>query len=268
MSERCPAILHYPVRTAKMPPKKSVPGTGSGEIRPTGSNTAANPSVSAPIAPTDEIIASTVDKSPSPGLRTLNLPDEVDNPAVPHDGDDPGPSSLFIPRSPSPPLPDLKHRPFPPDAVEATAYDSDDEDDEVLAVLPVYISTQLSNQLHIYQYPLHTQSRPLQAPLYALDRGQDVTVRVKEQVERIEVEVPIDRGPKNWRTDEAESMGFVAAKDVEGVVGGVGYSGSQAQAKNKQKKEAWGESMRLSSQSMPRHTPYFAGVVVDGEFQI
>jgi DNA-directed RNA polymerase-3 subunit RPC5 len=194
----------------------------------------------------------------------LDLPAEVDDPSIPHDSDNPGPSSLFIPRSPSPALPDLRSKPFPPDAAEAAAYDSDDED-EVLAVLPVYISTQLSNQLHIYQYPLHTQSRPLQAPLYALDRAKNITVRVKEQVDRIEVEVPVDRGEDVWRTDEATQMGFVPAEDdPEQVVGGVGYDGSAAQAKKKKKREAWGENMRLSSQVMPRHTPYFAGVVVEG----
>lgn len=265
-----------------MPPKRSVPGTGSGAVRPTGSSTAANPKVAAPSAPADEIVASTIDKSPSPGHRTLQLPAVVDDPSIHHDGDDPGPSSLFMPpsRSPSPALPDLRSKPFPPDAVEAAAYDSDDEDDEVLAVLPVYMGSALHQELHVYQYPLHTQSRPLQAPLYALDRGKDITVRVKEQVDRIEVEVPVDRGEEVWRTEEAESMGFVAVEGPGGsngngsgsgyghgeIVGGIGYEGSAAQASRKKKKEAWGESMRLSSENMPKATPYFAGVVVEGEW--
>jgi DNA-directed RNA polymerase-3 subunit RPC5 len=166
----------------------------------------------------------------------------------PHDA--PGPSSTFMPPAEpddlaappvSPPLPPLH----------------DDDDDEVVARLPVYISPSLGTQLALFQYPL--QHRTLRVPNWAADRGKRITSRVKENVGRVEVEVPIDANPSVWRDERARELAFVPAA--------VNGREEEEEGKKKKKKEAgWGDKMRLRSEAVPtKEGTYFSGIVHEGE---
>ncbi|BEI80237.1 hypothetical protein CcaverHIS002_0107660 [Cutaneotrichosporon cavernicola] len=169
----------------------------------------------------------------------------ADSALPPHDA--PGPSSTFIPPTetyldpvnppPSPPLP-----PF-------------DEDDEVVARLPVYISPSLAQNLAIFQYPL--QHRSLRVPTWAADRGKRITSRVKEGVGRVEVEVPVDANAGVWRDERARELAFVPANTVNGEEG------------KKKKEIQWGDKMRLRSEVVPtKEGTYFSGIVHEGALHL
>lgn len=70
----------------------------------------------------------------------------------------------------------------------------DDDDDEILATLPVYLHHTVAPSLQLFQYPL--QHRSLRVPAWAAERGKRITARVKEASGRVDVEVPIDADPK------------------------------------------------------------------------
>lgn len=236
----------------------------------------ANPDVEAPsttIQGQDESILSVQD----PDASTM----EIDPPGgsssshiVPPGSDPPGPSTTFIPRQPSPPLPDLRSERFPPEF--RPDGDDDSEDDEVIATLPIYLSPALHPHLHLFQFPLHTKS--LVAPSYARDRGKGITARVKEKAGKLEVEVPVDAGVDVWRDDRARELGMthdIGNGDGD-VIGGYGFGGrgddereaasSRKKGKSKSKEDKrWGDTVRLRSEGIPSATGYYAGVVQDGE---
>jgi DNA-directed RNA polymerase-3 subunit RPC5 len=198
-------------------------------------------------------------------ILTREEPDEVLNVADDAGARDvPGPSTLFMPdsehgthpaivRPRSPPLPRLA--------------DSDDEDDEVVSTLPVYLSSALHPSLALFQYPL--QHRSLRVPQWASDRGKRITTRVKEGVGRVEIEVPVDGDPKVWREERARELGFVP--DVR--ENGNGNSEERAAGGGKKKggaaaqQEKWGDKMRLRSEPVPVPTgaQFYSGIVHEGE---
>jgi DNA-directed RNA polymerase-3 subunit RPC5 len=158
-------------------------------------------------------------------------------------------------------MPSLRSRQFPPE-------DSDDDDDEVLAKLPVYLSPHLFPTLNLFQYPLRTET--LVPPKYAQERNKFITTRVKENVGRVEVEMPVDEDLNYWRRERAEELGFVrdVNEDDSGVVGGYGFGGREKEkekSKGKKKEKHWGEKMRLKSQPIPNETGYYSGIIQDGE---
>ncbi|OXG88481.1 DNA-directed RNA polymerase III subunit RPC5 [Cryptococcus neoformans Gb118] len=182
----------------------------------------------------------------------------------------PGPSTTYIPRQPSPPLPDLKTRSFP--VVDASD-DEDDEDDEPIATLPIYLSPGLGEQgLDLHQYPL--QHRDISVPTWARDRGKTISARVKEKAGRVEVEIPVDAGAAYWREDRASELGFVVdVNGDDGPVGGYGFGGKEKDKKGrekvpKKKEEKWGDKMRLRSELVPNATGYYSGVVRDGALHL
>ncbi|WVQ70739.1 hypothetical protein IAR50_000261 [Cryptococcus sp. DSM 104548] len=183
-----------------------------------------------------------------------------------------GPSTTYIPRQPSPPLPDLKTRSFP--AADADS-DEDDADDEPVATLPVYMSSALLQQggVDIYQYPL--QHRDISVPTWARDRGKTISARVKENAARVEVEIPVDAGTAYWREDRASDLGFVVdvANGDDGTVGGYGFGGKEKDGKGKGKapkkrEEKWGDKMRLSSELVPNASGYYTGLIRDGALHL
>ncbi|TXT03886.1 hypothetical protein VHUM_04309 [Vanrija humicola] len=185
------------------------------------------------------------------------------------DRDVPGPSSMYVPprrdpRPGSPELPDLQTRPFPPDL------DMDDaEEDEIVARLPVYLSTAVHPALQMFQYPL--QHRSLSVPQWAADRGKRITARMKEGVGRVEIEIPVDADPKVWREERAKELEFVPdVANGHGEVDG-GYRRADERDKRKKEKEPkWGDKMRLRSEAVPVSSAatYFSGIIHDGALHL
>ncbi|KAI5453186.1 hypothetical protein NCC49_006214 [Naganishia albida] len=124
-------------------------------------------------------------------------------------------------------------------------FDDLDSDDEIVHELPVYINQTLSPSLNLFQYPLH--HRAPQVSEWARARGEQVTARMKENVSRFELEIPIDMRPEVWDEERAEGLGFV--KDEK--------------KKGKARDDGWGNKMRLKTEPVPEVTGYWAGVVHD-----
>ncbi|OCF30745.1 DNA-directed RNA polymerase III subunit RPC5 [Kwoniella heveanensis BCC8398] len=227
----------------------------------------------APAEPGIEVVDDTINSYPDP--RESDGPQlSAAETSVPADA--PGPSTTYIPRQPSPPLPELNTRSFP--AMDGSD-ESDDEDDEPVATLPIYLSPALAPHLDLYQYPL--QHRSFSVPSWAKDRGKSISARVKEKVGRVEVEIPVDAGQSYWREDRARDLGFVMdVRDVNGdpdVEGGYGFGGrGGGSSKDKEKKakekkrrdEKWGDKMRLRSELVPNATGYYSGVIRDGALHL
>lgn len=222
---------------------------------------AANPDAEPLADPTPEVMPSAIDPFPDRGDDPTNtLPPDTTNDDVPMD---------FPPRSPSPEMPDLKRRPFPPDE----ASDSESDDDEIAATLPIYMCANLFPNIQMFQYPLHTNT--IQVSDWAYDRGKRITTRVKENIGKVEVEIPIDGGTDVWRYDRASELGYTQdVNDLNGdgdLMGGYeGPSGSRGKndKKKKDKKDKkdkkWGDKMRLRSEPVPSATGYYSGQIFDG----
>ena len=217
--------------------------------------------VTPPSDPTIRAVASTIDPSPEAPESSGPIYAEEDKLDIP------GPSTAFIPRQPSPPLPDLRRRPHPLDEGS-----DDEEDDEVVATLPIYLSPRLYPHIQLFQYPLH--HRAIAAPSWAIDRGKQITTRFKEGVGRVEVEIPVDADTGVWRDDRARELGFVtdvnAANGSVDVEGGYGFGGRGIEdkkkgKKEKEKKQMWGDKVRLRSEVVPGATGYYSGIIHDGE---
>ena len=259
---------------AAMPPKKSAVSSVMAQAGPTepattmtDGTTSGNPDVSPPSNPIERMDDSILVPS-EPDASTMELDAPSSDTVQPTDT--PGPSSTYIPRQPSPPLPHLRSEKFPPEWDDGDG--DSDSDDEVVATLPIYLSPSLHPHLHLFQFPLHTRS--LVAPSYARDRGKGITARMKEKAGRIEVEIPVDAGVDVWRDDRARDFGMThdLGNGNGDVVGGYGFGGrGEEDAGGKKKKskakeeKRWGDKIRLRSEGVPSTTGYYAGVVQDGE---
>ncbi|ORX41052.1 Sin-like protein conserved region-domain-containing protein [Kockovaella imperatae] len=228
----------------------------------------ANPRVRAPTSAQVRSVVSTIDPSPEPPESsgpTLSGPDNLDVP---------GPSTTYLPRQTSPPLPDLRFTPFPPNEYSDDDGDGDDDDNEVVAQLPIYLSPALHPHLNLYQYPLLSGS--LAAPEWAKERGKTMTARVKEQTGRVEVEIPVDEQPRFWRDDRATELGFIPNIHANGddIEGGFGFANKAdgktkpGQKKKSVKMEKWGDKRRLRGDIIPNAPEYYTGMVHDGALHL
>ncbi|WVW80857.1 hypothetical protein I302_102847 [Kwoniella bestiolae CBS 10118] len=209
-----------------------------------------------------------------PDARESDGPELQTSEAISHDAA--GPSNTFIPAPPSPPLPKLNTKSFP--AIDIDSEEDDSEDDEPVATLPIYMSTALGNQFDLYQYPL--QHRSINVPSWARDRGKYISARVKEKINRVEIEIPVDAGQSYWREERARDLGFVTdTREINGdggddIVGGYGFGGGSKKEKEGKKdgkgkgKEKWGDKMRLRSEPVPNATGYYSGVIRDGALHL
>lgn len=141
-----------------------------------------------------------------------------------------------------------------PEGLTTNPEDPDDHD-EIAHTIPIYISHNLSPALHLFQYPVH--HRPPAVTSYAEQRGQHISARMKENVHRFEIEVPVDMRPTVWNEDRAEELGFLPVEEQDAKKKG---------KKKDEKPENWGSKMRLKSEEVPNVTGYWAGLVHEGEY--
>ncbi|RXK41678.1 hypothetical protein M231_00913 [Tremella mesenterica] len=200
----------------------------------------------APSSPVIEATQSTIDPHPEPP--------ESFGPHLAHDepmdADVPGPSSTYLPSQPTPPLP--SSRPLP-------KHITSPEDDEIIEELPIYLSASLFPNLALFQYPL-VQKALLSS--WARERRKHISLRVKEDVGRVEVEVPVNEDEEFWRYEKASELSFTTdVGNEDGVVGG-------KEGKKGKKKEKWGEKMRLKSEMLPHKSGYYCGVIHEGALHL
>lgn len=130
------------------------------------------------------------------------------------------------------------------------------EEDHLIAVLPIHLSNALTSNLQLHQFPLNT--RPLQVPPSAAASGKRIRARLKANVKRLEVHVPVDIRPEVWNAERSKELGSVRQQDDR--------EKNQEQTKLKQKEgeEPKLTEVRLRSEPVPQVGAYVLGIVRDG----
>ncbi|KAI7851781.1 DNA-directed RNA polymerase III subunit Rpc5 [Circinella umbellata] len=147
------------------------------------------------------------------------------------------------------------------------AFDSsdNDQDDPVLAEIPVYLSNNLSKFLYIFQYPLRN------APFDS--RSGPVAARVKPKAKMVELDIPIDTRSPYYSSERGEdfAMGMndkkiktAYDKRMEEHEEEELYGRTTA---NKKEEELL-DRMTFSSTEVPAQTKYVVGAIRDGELHL
>lgn len=132
----------------------------------------------------------------------------------------------------------------------------DAEEDRIVALLPIHLSNIHSPHLQLHQFPLHT--RPLQVPPSAAASGKRIRARLKVNVKRLEVHVPVDTRPEVWNADKSKELG--SARQVDDRE----KNQEQTKAKQKEGEEPKLSEVRLRSDPVPQVGAYVLGAVRDG----
>lgn len=130
------------------------------------------------------------------------------------------------------------------------------EDDRLLSILPLRFSNALAPNIHLHQFPLLT--RPLEVPPSAAASGKRIKARLKPNVRRLEVHVPIDTRPEVWNNERSKDLGSARVEDDR--------EKNQETLKLKQRE---GEEQRLTevrmrSEQVPQMGAYVLGVLRNG----
>ena len=128
------------------------------------------------------------------------------------------------------------------------------DDDPIVSVLPIHLSTSLAPNVHLHQFPLLT--RPLQVPPSAAQSGKKIRARLKPKAARLEVHVPVDSRKEVWNKERSEEMGKArATDDVENNIGKKRVTEDEDHRLSE---------IRLRSEEVPGRGAYMLGVVRDG----
>ena len=129
-------------------------------------------------------------------------------------------------------------------------------EDRLVRVIPVHYTNALEPNVHLHQYPLLT--RPLEVPPSAAASGKRIRARLKANVKRVEVHVPVDTRPEVWSSERSRELGSARVDDDK--------EKNQEEPKVKQRE---GEEPRLSevrmrSEQVPHMGAYVLGVLREG----
>ena len=129
-------------------------------------------------------------------------------------------------------------------------------EDRLVRVIPVHYTNALEPNVHLHQYPLLT--RPLEVPPSAAASGKRIRARLKANVKRVEVHVPVDTRPEVWNSERSKELGSARVDDDK--------EKNQEEPKVKQRE---GEEPRLSevrmrSEQVPHMGAYVLGVLREG----
>ncbi|KAG8928835.1 hypothetical protein FRC03_002415 [Tulasnella sp. 419] len=157
-----------------------------------------------------------------------------------------------------------------------------DVDDELIATIPVHLSSQLSSNLHLHQFPL--LNRPLQVPPSAASSGKRIRARYKPKVGRYEIQVPVDMRPEVWNPEKGKEYGAARYDEDKEELAATGL-GQPVDKKPKKKKKGLAESdeeeidtknekskrlgeLRLRSEQIANKGDYYVGILKNGELHL
>ncbi|EJD04181.1 uncharacterized protein FOMMEDRAFT_146203 [Fomitiporia mediterranea MF3/22] len=136
---------------------------------------------------------------------------------------------------------------------------SDPVDDPIVAVLPIRLSTALSPNVQLHQFPLLT--RPLQVPPSAAQSGKKIRARVKPKAARLEVHVPVDTRPEVWNKERAEELGKARAIDDA-------EKNLWSKKGNESTRDERLSEVRMRSEQVPERGSYMLGIVRNGHLHL
>jgi len=131
--------------------------------------------------------------------------------------------------------------------------------DELISSLPIHLSTSLSPNLQLHQFPLLT--RPLQVPPSAERAGKRITSRLKPSTRRFEIHVPVDVRPEVWNADKAKEQGVSRLEDDR-------ERNQEPKLKMKEGEVPRLSEVRLRSEQIPQTGVYMLGIVRDGKLHL
>ena len=137
-----------------------------------------------------------------------------------------------------------------------TSIMNDAEVDPVVTVLPIHYSDALGQDVHVHQYPLLT--RPLQVPPSAASAGKRIQARIKPNVKRLEVHVPLDTRKEVWNPERGTTLGQARVDDDK--------EKNQEKGKGRDVEEPRLTEVRMRSEQIAQKGVYMLGVVRDGEY--
>ncbi|KAI8079691.1 DNA-directed RNA polymerase III subunit Rpc5 [Gilbertella persicaria] len=154
------------------------------------------------------------------------------------------------------------------DMDETMTYAHLEEDDEVLAEYPIYLTNELSKYLYMFQFPM--RSIPFNG------RNGPNAARIKPKAKMVELDLPLDTRSTNYSTERGEdfAMGLndKAIKTAydrrmeeheEELSMGHNYNRGQ-----KKKEEELLDKMTLTSTEVPTQTKYVIGVIRNEELHV
>lgn len=144
------------------------------------------------------------------------------------------------------------------------AHSGDDEDDEVIGEIPVYLSNNLAKFLYVFQYPMKN------AP-FTSSNGP-IAARIKPNANMVELDLPLNTRSPYYSTDRGEEFA-------------VGMNDKEIKTAYDKRMEEYEEEMQygrvttkkevelldrltLSSTEVPQQTKYAVGVLHDGKKDI
>jgi DNA-directed RNA polymerase III subunit RPC5 len=130
------------------------------------------------------------------------------------------------------------------------------DEDRLIRVLPIHFSNEFSPHIQLHQYPLLT--RPLQVPPSAAASGKRIRARLKPNVKRFEVHVPVDTRPEVWNVERSKELGAARAEDNK-------EKNQEQKQKAKEGEEPRLSENRLRSEQIPQIGTYVLGVIRDGK---
>ncbi|CUA73926.1 hypothetical protein RSOLAG22IIIB_01447 [Rhizoctonia solani] len=145
-----------------------------------------------------------------------------------------------------------------------------DENDTIETTLPIYLSSSLNQNLHIFQYPL--LSRPLEVPPSAALTGKRIKARHKPKAGRYEVHVPNDTREEVWNVERGRELGQARA-DEDAEEAGTGEESTKSKKRDYEREEREKEErrlgeVRLRSEKLESTSVYMLGVVRDGKLYL
>ncbi|KAI0318482.1 DNA-directed RNA polymerase III subunit Rpc5 [Amylostereum chailletii] len=136
----------------------------------------------------------------------------------------------------------------------------DTQDDPVVSVLPIHLSSNLAPNVLLHQFPL--LNRPLQVPPSAALSGKRIRARIKPQARRLEIHVPVDSRPEVWNAEKSKDLGVGRSEDDKEK------NQETGKAKLKEGDEPRLSELRLRSEELPRTGAYMLGVVRNGHLHL
>ena len=133
--------------------------------------------------------------------------------------------------------------------------------DSIVSVLPIHYSNALSPFLQIHQFPL--LSRPLQSPPSAALSGKRIRARIKPNVRRLEVHVPVDTRPGFWNSDRGRDLGAARVDDDRDRIPDDAFGGKLREGEEPRLGE-----VRMRSEQIPQKGAYLLGIVRHGGYHL
>lgn len=140
-------------------------------------------------------------------------------------------------------------------------------EDEVLAEYPIYLTTELSKYLYMFQYPM--RSTPFN------NRNGPNAARLKPKAKMVELDLPLDTRSANYSTERGEdfAMGLndktiKTAYDRRMEEHEEELSMGHSYKAPKKIEEELLDKMTLTSVEVPIQTKYVVGVIRDGKFSM